>query len=116
MHYYSRISKIDLMRVTHPQNNDAESILQGHFEAFFQGNFGEEIEITEEKIRNSDVRQLVELSILARRQELEDKELWFKIEEGLGRGKKLYLLNSEELVKLKWAFDNKVKQGTPIFH
>ena len=27
-----------------------------------------------------------------------------------------YRLSKEELVKLKWAFDGKVKQGTPIFH
>jgi len=45
-----------------------------------------------------------------------DREIWYQIEDKLGRGKKLYLLSSEELVKLKWAFDNKNKQGTPIFH
>lgn len=52
----------------------------------------------------------------ARWQGLEDKEIWYWIEEGLQRGKKLYLLSSEELLKLKWAFDGEPKQGTPLFH
>jgi hypothetical protein len=42
--------------------------------------------------------------------------LWFAIEERFERGKKLYLLNSGELIKLKFAFDGDTKYGTPTFH
>lgn len=65
---------------------------------------------------SSDVHQLVQLSLAARGQGVEDKVLWYAIESGFQRGKKLYLLSTEELVRLKWAFDGKTKQGTPIFH
>lgn len=59
---------------------------------------------------------LVQISLAARKQGVSDRGVWFAIEEGLGRGKKLYLLSSEELVWLKWAFDGQQKQGTPVFH
>lgn len=102
------------MRVSHPQNNDAEAMLQLNFESLFQAT--SQPEITFELIKNSDVHALVELSVAARHQEIANGEIWFQIEHGFQRGKNLYHLSSEELVKLKWAFDHKIKQGTPVFH
>lgn len=69
-----------------------------------------------ESVLNSDVHQLVQLTLAARNQGVEDMALWYAIENGFQRGKKLYLLSPEELVRLKWAFDGKLKQGTPVFH
>jgi hypothetical protein len=115
VHYFSRISKIDLMRVTHPHNLDAEADLQGLFDPFFGTGTPELLAV--EAVRGSEVHQLVEAAVAARRQEGTEGELWFAIEEGFKRGKALYLLSSEELVRLKWAFEGQGgKQGTPQFH
>ena len=53
------------------------------------------MEISEETIKKGDVHELVRLSVAARWQKMRERELWFLIEEGLGRGKKLYLLSPE---------------------
>jgi hypothetical protein len=47
---------------------------------------------------------------------MSDGEIWFAIERRFDRGHKLHLLDSDELIKLKYAFDGLQKYGTPIFH
>jgi len=35
-HYYQQLSKVDLMQVSHPHNNDVEPYLQASFLLFFE--------------------------------------------------------------------------------
>lgn len=103
------------MQVSHPHNQDVEPALQTTFLPFFASS---QQQVTREAVENrsNDVHRLVELAVAARHQEVADGEIWFQIESALGRGRKLYLLSSEELIRLKWAFDNRTKYGTPAFH
>ena len=104
------------MQVSHPHNNDVETTLQSSFLSFFESTHQQEVTREAVENRSDDVHKLVELSVAARHQNVEDGEIWFQIEAALGRGRKLYLLSPEELIRLKWAFDNRTKYGTPTFH
>jgi len=73
-------------------------------------------EINFEVIESSDLHQLVEICLKARESGISDGGIWFAIEKRFDRGHKLNLLNSDELIKLKYAFDGLQKYGTPIFH
>ncbi len=56
------------------------------------------------------------MSLKARHDDISDGTVWFNMEEKLERGRKLYLLTPQQLIKLKYAFDSHHRQGTPIFH
>ena len=77
VHYFTRISKIDLMSVSHPQNNEAEPLLQKYYEPFFNSKI--ESEVTLDLVKSSDIHQLVEISVAARNQGNMDGQIWFQI-------------------------------------
>ena len=72
------------------------------------------LEITFEAIESCSNEEIAELCLKAR-QDGAPGEIWFAIEERLARGNKLYLLTSEQLLKMKYAFEGHSKAGTPGF-
>lgn len=102
------------MSVSHPQNRDFIAIHDAIYSQFFTSAFTQEV--TQEVVEKANLHELVEISLKARKEGQLDGSLFFAIETRFDRGHKLHLLNSDELIKLKYAFDEHQKYGTPIFH
>ena len=113
VHYFNRLSKVNLMAVTHPQRLDLEPALDAAYSPYFATSYSQEV--TPEAVEGCSNEEVAELCLKAR-QDGAPGEVWFAIEERLARGNKLYLLTSEQLIKLKYAFEGHVKAGTPLFH
>lgn len=62
------------------------------------------------------MKAIVEISLLLRSQNAKKPELYYKLENKFKSGDKFHLLNSSDLIKLKFSFDNLTKYGTPKFH